>query len=153
MKIIDENGVERKPGEVDLTLGRLVNDVETVYHEAVEAVAKKNHYITTKTYQNGSSEVEEIIDVAPVAARPAWEETVAIQRYVLYTAEELAEQEAARERRTKMEQMPDTVAQLQAENARLKEKLAAQESSMTDLQLALCSLYEAAESENGGETA
>ena len=71
---------------------------------------------------------------------------------MLYTAEELAEQEAARERRTKMEQMPDTVEQLQAENAQLKEQLAAQESSMTDLQLALCSLYEAAESENGGET-
>lgn len=114
MKIIDESGVERKPGEVDLTLGRLVNDVETVYHEAVEAVAKKSHCITTKTYPNGSSEVEEIIDVAPVAARPAWEETVAIQRYVLYTAEELAEQEEKRKAEEDQAKLPQVVADLKA---------------------------------------
>lgn len=114
MKIIDESGVERKPGEVDLTLGRLVNDVETVYHEAVEAVAKKSHYITTKTYPNGSSEVEEIIDVAPVAARPAWEETVAIQRYVLYTAEELAEQEEKRKAEEERANLPQVLAVLKA---------------------------------------
>lgn len=114
MKIIDENGVERKPGEVDLTLGRLVNDVETVYHEAVEAVAKKSHYITTRIYPNGSSEVEEIIDVAPVAARPAWEETVAIQRYVKYTAEELAEQEEKRKAEEERAKLPQVVADLKA---------------------------------------
>ncbi len=127
MKIIDESGVERKPGEVDLTLGRLVNDVETVYHEAVEAVAKKSHYITTKTYPNGSSEVEEIIDVAPVAARPAWEETVAIQRYVKYTAEELAEQEKAREeakqRQEALDKLPETLEALKNENEMLKQCL------------------------------
>lgn len=114
MKIIDENGIELKPGEVDLTLGRLVNDVETVYHKAVEAVAKKSHYITTKTYPNGSSEVEEIIDVAPVVARPAWEETVAIQRYVLYTAEELAEQEEKRKAEEERANLPQVVAVLKA---------------------------------------
>ena len=127
MKIIDESGVERKPGDVDLTLGRLVNDVETVYHEAVEAVAKKSHYITTKTYPNGSSEVEEIIDVAPVAAKPAWEETVAIQRYVKYTAEELAEQEKAREeakqRQEALDKLPETLEALKNENEMLKQCL------------------------------
>lgn len=127
MKIIDEKDVERKPGEVDLTLGRLVNDVETVYHEAVEAVAKKSHYITTKTYPNGSSEVEEVIDVAPVAARPAWEETVAIQRYVRYTAEELAEQEKARkeaqQRKEALDKLPETLEALKNENEMLKQCL------------------------------
>lgn len=152
MKIIDENGAELTEAP-DLTLGRLIDDAEIVHHEATEAVKKVCHYVTTKTYPNGSAEVEEVVDVAPVAAKPAWDETVPVQRYVRYTAEELAEMEAERERRTKMEQMPDTVEQLQAENARLKEQLAAQESSMTDLQLALCSLYEAVEPENGGETA
>ncbi len=144
MKIIDENGVELTTAP-DLTLGRLIDDAETVHHEAVEAVKKVCHYVTTKTYPNGSAEVEEVVDVAPVATKPAWDETVPVQRYVRYTAEELAEMEAERQRRTKMEQMPDTVEQLQAENARLKEQLAAQESSMTDLQLALCSLYEQTE--------
>jgi len=148
MKIIDEQGVELTEAP-DLSLGRLINDVEIVHHEAVEGVAKKSHYITTKTYPNGSSEVEEVIDVPPVAARPAWDETVPVQRYVRYTADELAEQEAQRERETKIAQMPETVERLQTENARLKEQLAAQESSMTDLQLALCSLYEQAE---GSET-
>lgn len=127
MKIIDENGIELKPGEVDLTMGRLVNDVEIVHHEAVEAVAKKSHYITTKTYPNGSSEVEEIIDVAPVAARPAWEETVAIQRYVPYTAEELAEQEKARkeaqQRKEALDKLPETLEALKNENEMLKQCL------------------------------
>ena len=126
MKIIDENGVERKPGEVDLTLGRLVNDVEIIHHEAVEAVAKKSHYITTKTYPNGSSEVEEIIDVAPVAARPAWEETVAIQRYVLYTAEELAAQEKARKEAEEKAQLPTAEERLAALEAAMLDLLAAQ---------------------------
>ncbi len=150
MKIIDENGVELTEAP-DLTLGRLIDDAETVHHEAVEAVKKVCHYVTTKTYPNGSAEVEEVVDVAPVAAKPAWDETVPVQRYVRYTEAELAEQEAQREHETKMAQMPETVEQLQAENARLKEQLEAQESSMTNLQLALCSLYEAAETEDGGE--
>lgn len=37
------------------------------------------------------------------------------------------------------------VAALQDENAQLKQQLAAQESAMTDLQVALCELYETAE--------
>ncbi len=127
MKIIDENGIELKPGEVDLTLGRLVNDVETVHHEATAAVKKVCHYVTTKTYPNGSSEVEEIIDVAPVAARPAWEETVAIQRYIRYTAEELAEQEKARreaqQRQEALDKLPETLDALKNENEMLKQCL------------------------------
>lgn len=144
MKIIDEQGVELAEAP-DLSLGRLVDDVEIVHHEAVEGVEKVSHYVTTKTYPNGSSEVDEIIDVAPVPARPAWDEAVPVQRYVRYTEAELAEQEAEREHETKMAQMPEMVEQLVAENTRLKEQLAEQESSMTDLQLALCSLYEQAE--------
>lgn len=142
MTIIDENN---NPIESpDLTLGWLKDDPEIIHHEAVEAVEPVTHY-EYKTYPNGGRDRIMVVDVPGVAAKPAWDETVPVQRYVRYTAEELAEMEAERERRTKMEQMPDTVEQLQAENARLKEQLAAQESSMTDLQLALCSLYEQTE--------
>lgn len=127
MKIIDENGIELKPGEVDLTLGRLVNDVEIVHHKAVEAVAKKSHFITIETYSNGSSEVDEIIDVAPVAAKPAWDETVPVQRYVRYTAEELAEQEKARreaqQRQEALDKLPETLDALKNENEMLKQCL------------------------------
>lgn len=122
MKIIDENGVEVAEAP-DLTLGRLVDDVEIVHHEATAAVKKVCHYVTTKTYPNGSAEVEEVVDVAPVTAKPAWDETVPIQRYIKYTQDELDEQARQQEHETKMAQMPETVAALQKENEMLKQCL------------------------------
>ena len=122
MKIIDENGVELT-GAPDLTLGRLVDDVEIVHHEATAAGKKDCHYVTTKTYPNGSAEVEEVVDVAPVTAKPAWDETVPIQRYIKYTQDELDEQARQQEHETKMAQMPETVAALQKENEMLKQCL------------------------------
>lgn len=122
MKIIDENGVELTEAP-DLTLGRLVDDVEIVHHEATAAVKKVCHYVTTKTYPNGSAEVEEVVDVAPVAAKDAWDETVPIQRYIKYTQDELDEQARQQEHETKMAQMPETVAALQKENEMLKQCL------------------------------
>ena len=148
MKIMEENGIELT-GEPDLTLGRLVDDVEIVHHDAVEAVEKVSHYVTVRTYPNGSSDVDEVVDVEPVEAQDAWDETMPVQRYIRYTAEELAQQQAEEERQTKLARMPETVEQLRAENAALKEQVATQETALTDLQLALCSLYEAAE---GSET-
>lgn len=122
MKIIDENGVEVTEAP-DLTLGRLVDDVEIVHHEATAAVKKVCHYVTTKTYPNGSAEVEEVVDVAPVTAKPAWDETVPIRRYIKYTQDELDEQARQQEHETKMAQMPETVAALQKENEMLKQCL------------------------------
>lgn len=122
MKIIDENGVELTEAP-DLTLGRLVDDVEIVHHEATAAVKKVCHYVTTRTYPNGSAEVEEVVDVAPVTAKPAWDETVPIQRYIKYTQDELDEQARQQEHETKMAQMPETVAALQKENEMLKQCL------------------------------
>ena len=79
--------------------------------------------MTTKTYPNGSAEVEEVVDVAPVTAKPAWDETVPIQRYIKYTQDELDEQARQQEHETKMAQMPETVAALQKENEMLKQCL------------------------------
>ena len=121
MKIIDENGVELTEAP-DLTLGRLIDDAETVHHEAVEAVKKVCHYVTTKTYPNGSAEVEEVVDVVPVAAKPAWDETVPVQRYVRYTAEELVAQEKARKKAEARKKLPDAVAALQEDNKTLKKE-------------------------------
>ena len=122
MKIIDENGVEVTEAP-DLTLGRPMDDVEIVHPEATAAVKKVCHYVTTKTYPNGSAEVEEVVDVAPVTAKPAWDETVPIQRYIKYTQDELDEQARQQEHETKMAQMPETVAALQKENEMLKQCL------------------------------
>ena len=122
MKIVDENGVELT-GEPDLALGRLVDDVEIVHHEATPAVEKESHWVTIRTYPNGSQDVEEVVDVEPVAARDAWDETVPIQRYIKYTQDELDEQARQQEHETKMAQMPETLEALKKENEMLKQCL------------------------------
>lgn len=131
MKIVDENGVELT-GEPDLTLGRLVDDAEIVHHEATHAVEKVSHWVTTRTYPNGSRDVEEVVDVEPVAAKDAWDETVPIQRYIKYTQDELDEQARQQEHETKMAQMPETVEQLKAENEALRKSFTTMESAQTD---------------------
>lgn len=122
MKIIDENGVELT-GEPDLTLGRLVDDVEIVHHDAIAGVQQVSHYVPIEHLANGSTIVDEVIDVPGVEPRPAWDETVPIQRYIKYTQDELDEQARQQEHETKMAQMPETVAALQKENEMLKQCL------------------------------
>jgi len=170
MKIIDETGIVLTT-EPDLEAGYLVEDVEVTHHDAVEGTAPQWHRETAKLpdgspaiyYRDGKEigrDMVKVIDVPGVDPQPAWDEEVPVMRYIRYTAEELAQREAdkkaaedakAEADRKKAEQdaLPQRVADLEAENAQLKEQLSAQESSMTDLQLALCSLYEQAE---GSET-
>ena len=170
MKIIDETGIVLTT-EPDLQVGYLVDDVEVVHHDAVEGTAPQWHRETAKLpdgspaiyYRDGKEigrDVVKVIDVPGVDPQPAWDEEVPVMRYIRYTAEELAQREAdkkaaedakveADRKKAEQEALPQRVADLEAENTRLKEQLAMQESSMTDLQLALCSLYEQAE---GSET-
>ena len=122
MKIIDENGLELTV-EPDLTLGRLVDDVEIVHHDAIAGVQQISHYVPIEHLANGSTIVEEVIDVPGVDPQPAWDETVPIQRYIKYTQDELDEQARQQEHETKMAQMPETVAALQKENEMLKQCL------------------------------
>lgn len=122
MKIIDENGVELT-GEPDLTLGRLVDDAEIVHHDAIAGVQQVSHYVPIEHLANGSTIVDEVIDVPGVEPKPAWDETVPIQRYIKYTQDELDEQARQQEHETKMAQMPETVAALQKENEMLKQCL------------------------------
>lgn len=122
MKIIDENGLELTV-EPDLTLGRLVDDVEIVHHDAIAGAQQVNHYVPIEHLANGSTIVEEVIDVPGVEPKPAWDETVPIQRYIKYTQDELDEQARQQEHETKMAQMPETVAALQKENEMLKQCL------------------------------
>ncbi len=122
MKIIDENGVELTEAP-DLTLGRLVDDVEIVHHDAIAGVQQVSHYVPIEHLANGSTIVEEVIDVPGVEPKPAWDETVPTQRYIKYTQDELDEQARQQEHETKMAQMPETVAALQKENEMLKQCL------------------------------
>ena len=112
MKILDETGaVVENP---DLTLGYLTDDTEEITHPAVEGVEEQWHWETVTEYPNGGKDVQKIIDRPGVQAQEEWVEQVPIQRYIRYTAEELAAQEEARKKAEAREKLPETVAALQA---------------------------------------
>ncbi len=121
MKIIDENGaVVESP---DLTPGYLVDDTEPAEHPAGEGVGERWHWETVTEYPNGGKDVQKIVDRSGVKAQEGWVEQVPIQKYIRYTAEELAAQEEARKKAEALEKLPDTVAALQKENEMLKQCL------------------------------
>ena len=126
MKILDETGaVIESP---DLTLGYLISGTEPVEHPAVAAVPETSHYETVAEYPGGGRDVRRVIDVPGVPEREAWTEQVPVQKYIRYTAEELAAQEEERKKAEEQADLPGTVADLMQQ--------------LTDLQLAVCELYE-----------
>ena len=69
MKIIDETGaVVENP---DLMLGYLTDDTQPLEHPAQEAVAEVAHYETVAEYPSGGRDVQRVVDVPGVPARPA----------------------------------------------------------------------------------
>lgn len=124
MKIIDSNG---NPIEnPDLTLGYLKPETQTVHHDAVAGVEEVSHY-EYKTYPNGGRDRWKVVDVPGVAAQEAYDEEVEVQRYVLYTAEELAQREKekqeAQQRQEVLDKLPETLEALKNENEMLKQCL------------------------------
>ena len=114
MKIIDETGaVVENP---DLTLGYLTDDTQPLEHPAQEAVAEVAHYETVAEYPSGGRDVQRVVDVPGVPARPAWTEQLPIKRYIRYTAEELAAQEEARKKQEAKDKLPERVDALETAN-------------------------------------
>lgn len=135
MKIIDEAGVVLTT-EPNLEAGYLVEDVEVVHHDAVEGTAPQWHRETAKLpdgtpaiyYRDGKEigrDTVKVIDVPGIDPQPAWDEEVPVMRYVLYTAEELAQREAekkvaedakaeAERKKAEQEALPGKLAALQA---------------------------------------
>ena len=114
MKIIDETGaVVENP---DLTLGYLTDDTEEIIHPAVEGVEELFHYETVTEYPNGGKDVQKIIDRPGVQAQEEWVEQVPIQKYIRYTAEELAAQEEERKKAEAREKLPERVDALETAN-------------------------------------
>jgi hypothetical protein len=114
MKIIDETGaVITNP---DLTAGYLAADTEAVEHPAQDAVEELSHYETVAEYPNGGKDVRKVIDRAAVPAAPAWTEQLPIQRYIRYTAEELAAQEEERKKQEAKDKLPERVDALETAN-------------------------------------
>ena len=133
MKIIDETGaVVENP---DLTLGYLTDDTQPLEHPAQEAVAEVAHYETVAEYPSGGRDVQRVVDVPGVPARPAWTEQLPIKRYIRYTAEELAAQEEACKKQEAKDKLPETVAALQAAQADADEMNVDQAYRLTLLEL------------------
>ena len=80
----------------------------------MEGVEEVSHYETVAEYPNGGRDVRKVIDVPGVPMQAAWTEQVPIQKYVRYTAEELAAQEEARKKAEAREKLPETVEALRA---------------------------------------
>ena len=115
MKIIDDKtGLEIQ--NPDLTQGWLHDETEAVEHPAQEGVPELSHYETVAEYPNGGKDVRKIIDREGVPARDAWTEQVPIQRYILYTAEELAAQEEERKKAEERAKLPERVDALETAN-------------------------------------
>ena len=114
MKILDETGaVMENP---DLMLGYLTNDTQPLEHPAQEAVAEVAHYETVAEYPSGGRDVQRVVDVPGVPARPAWTEQLPIKRYIRYTAEELAAQEEERKKQEAKDKLPERVDALETAN-------------------------------------
>ena len=123
MKIIDSKGT---PIEApDLTKGYLKPETQTVHHDAVAGVEEVSHY-EYKTYPNGGRDRWKVVDVPGVDPQPAWDEEVPVQRYIRYTAEELAAQEKARKEAEEKAQLPTAEERLAALEAAMLDLLAAQ---------------------------
>ena len=114
MKIIDENGAAIETP--DLTLGYLVGGTEPVEHPAVEGVEEEWHWETVTEYPGGGRDVRKVIDVPGVPAQAAWTEQVPVQKYIRYTAEELAAQEEKRKKQEAKDKLPERVDALETAN-------------------------------------
>ena len=123
MKIIDSNGVEI--ANPDLAKGYLKQETKTIHHDAVAGVEEVSHY-EYKTYPNGGRDRWKVVDVPGVAAKGAYDEKVEVQRYILYTADELAAQEKARKEAEEKAQLPTAEERLAALEAAMLDLLAAQ---------------------------
>ena len=124
MKIIDSNG--NPIATPDLTKGYLKPETRTIHHDSVAGVEEVSHYETIAEYPNGGKDVRKVVDVPGVAAKEAYDEEVEVQRYVLYTAEELAAQEKARKEAEEKAQLPTAEERLAALEAAMLDLLAAQ---------------------------
>ena len=113
------NGNMERIENPDLSLGYLTPGKRTEHHAAVQGVAEQWHYETVAEYPNGGKDIRRVIDVPGVEARDAWDEEIAIQIYTPYTAEELAQMEADRNKPTTEQRL----AALEEENRQLKEAL------------------------------
>ena len=108
MRILDKNNAEVTGP--DLEKGYLRTEtIVTNHHNAVEAKPGRSHIEVVKEYSNGGKDVITVWDEKPTEAKEAWDETEDIQRYIPYTADELAkitkEKEEAENKEAKLDSL------------------------------------------------
>lgn len=102
MRILDKDNNEIT--SPDFKKGYLKAETIVVkHHEAVEAKQGKSHIEVVKEYGNGGKDVITVWDEKPAEAKAAYDETEEIQRYILYSAEELAKIAKEKEERENKE--------------------------------------------------
>ena len=95
MRILDKNNIELTEEQINLELGYLrPESIISIHHEAVEEVKEVGHYEVIEEYTNGGKDVKWVRNRHGIEAKEAWDEYEDIQRYVLYTEEELAARDA-----------------------------------------------------------
>lgn len=96
MRILDKDNNEIT--SPDLEKGYLESETIVIkHHEAVEAKHGKSHIEVVKEYGNGGKDAITVWDEKPTEAKEAWDETEEIQRYILYSDEELEKIAKAKE--------------------------------------------------------
>lgn len=124
MRTLDENNIELTEEEINLELGYLKPEsILSIHHEATKEVKEVGHYEVIAEYPNGGKDVAWIIDVPGIEAKEAWDEYEDIQRYVLYTEEELAAREAEKKAKEEEAKLKVRLRQI-AENAVTWDELA-----------------------------
>lgn len=102
--------------DYDLTLGYLKEDKLTYYQEEIEGRAEEGHYKTIKEYENGGKDVEWVVDVEAIEARPAGYVHEDILVYIPYTEQELSRrriQELIEQKKALLEKYKEDVEQVE----------------------------------------
>ena len=73
--------------DIDLTLGRLIEDEIVIKHDAIQSVPEKGHYKVVAEYSNGGKDVEWVIDEPGIEGREAYEEKIPCHIYKPYSEE------------------------------------------------------------------
>ena len=141
MRTLDENNnvIEN----ADLEKGYLTTETIVIaHHDAIKASPGKSHIEIVREYQNGGKDVATIWDEEPTEARGAYDETEEIQRYHLYSDEELKQRE---EKKKESAEKENKLASLYSSDMTFADIVTAKsqtDSAITDIQVALADIYE-----------
>lgn len=141
MRILDENNnvIEN----ADLEKGYLMTETIVIaHHEAVKAKPGKSHTEVVKEYPNGGKDVVTVWDEEPTDSKDAYDETEEIQRYHLYTEEELKQRKLEKEEAEAKEKKLES---LYSSSMSVEEIVAAKkdiDTTITNIQVALADIYE-----------